>query len=323
MYDIVGIDEPNVDLNLNVGVFPRPNASTEIENLSWQGGGKVATGLVAAARLGADCAVVGTVGDDRYGGFCKADFERHGIDTGALLMRKNRETSLSVVLSDRETNGRCLVWRQGNSASLTDDELRTNTAVAQRLENTRVLYICHTGSVHMEAGRMARQKGAKVLIDADRYEPTLVQALGSIDIFIGSEFVYQAMFSTGTFIENCASVRVKGPSVVVFTLGPQGCVGMDDNGYFELPTFDVPVADTVGAGDVFHGAFIAEYLCGATAREAARFANAVSSIKCTRIGGRAGIPSRKTVDRFLKSGTIDYDEIDRRVEFYKRGIEHV
>ena len=62
-YDIVGIDMPNVDLAVNLRKFPRPNGGEPIRELSWQGGGKIASGLVASARFGAKCAVIGAVGD--------------------------------------------------------------------------------------------------------------------------------------------------------------------------------------------------------------------------------------------------------------------
>lgn len=79
----------------------------------------------------------------------------------------------------------------------------------------------------------------------------------------------------------------------------------------------------MGAGDVFHGAFLAALLKGKSHRECARYASAVSAIKCTRIGGRAGIPDESVLERFLETGEIDYEEIDRRVEYYRRALEHV
>ncbi len=60
-FEIAGYDMPCVDLAVNVDVFPKPNGGTGINAMSWQGGGKVATGMVAAARLGAKCAMIGAV----------------------------------------------------------------------------------------------------------------------------------------------------------------------------------------------------------------------------------------------------------------------
>ena len=90
---------PCVDLAVNVDVFPKPNGGKGVRDLSWQGGGKVATGMVAAARLGAKCAMLGAVGDDDYGKFVLRDFERHGIDVHGMQVRPGQTTSLSIVLS--------------------------------------------------------------------------------------------------------------------------------------------------------------------------------------------------------------------------------
>ncbi len=77
--------------------------------------------------------------------------------------------------------------------------------------------------------------------------------------------------------------------------------------YIEAPGFAVPVVDTTGAGDVFHGAFLLAMLEREAGRkptpeavtEALRFANAAAALKCRALGGRAGIPRRAEVDRFL------------------------
>ena len=106
----------------------------------------------------------------------------------------------------------------------------------------------------------------------------------------------------------------------MFTFGEKGCIGMTKGGYFELPVYKVDVVDTVGAGDVYHGAFLAGLLKGYSAEYTAKLASAVSAIKCTRIGGRAGIPDLETAQHFMETGVINYTDIDARVEFYKRGI---
>ena len=319
MFDIVGVDYPCVDLNVNVDAMPKPNGVMRINDLSWQGGGKVASGIVTAARLGASCAIFGVVGDDRYGRFCKKDFEDHGIDTRHLILQKNTRTSLDIVLSDKETMGRSLVFYPGDIMHLSEDEIPVDD-----LMQTKYFFMAGVKSVTKKAAEIAKVYGAKIFIDADSYSEELVAYIPSIDIFVASEFVYNGMFDNDKYEENCRKVMEQGPEIVVFTFGEKGAVGLSKDGYFEVPAYQVDVVDTVGAGDDFHGAFLAGLLQpGWDVPYITRFASAVSAIKCTRIGGRAGIPDMATTLRFMETGEIDYTEINRRIAHYQRGIEYV
>ena len=73
----------------------------------------------------------------------------------------------------------------------------------------------------------------------------------------------------------------------------------------------------VGAGDVFHGAYAVAVTKGLSTIECARYASGTSAIKCTRIGGRGGVPTEEVLLKFLETGKIDYSEIDQRVEYYR------
>jgi hypothetical protein len=90
-----------------------------------------------------------------------------------------------------------------------------------------------------------------------------------------------------------------GPPCVGLTLGEAGSAFMYCGEVVEVPGFPVDVVDTTGAGDVFHGAFLYGLLRGWEARDILQFANAVSALKCTRLGGRTGIPRIEDVWRFL------------------------
>ena len=90
----------------------------------------------------------------------------------------------------------------------------------------------------VKAAEIAREAGAKVLIDADHYQPELLEHIGLIDVFIASEFVYEALFQDQNYEANCAHIRDMGPSVVIFTLGSQGCVGLGPDGFFSVPVYD-------------------------------------------------------------------------------------
>lgn len=316
-FDIAGYDMPCVDLAVNVDVFPKPNGGTGVNAMSWQGGGKVASGMVAAARLGARCAMLGAVGDDDYGQFCIRDFERHGINVSGMKVRKETTNGLSIVISDRETNGRSIVYRRGTAQPPELEELDDEV-----IKDCQWFFISHVTEVSMEAARRAKAAGAKIIVDADSYSSEMMDCISMIDVFIGSEFFYNVLFHDSDYETNCKKVCEMGPSIAVFTLGARGCVGYSpEEGYFQMPSFDVSVQDTVGAGDVFHGAYAVGMLRGLSAKEAARLATGVSCIKCTRIGGRAGIPDWDTVQRYLETGEIDYTEIDERVAFYGRKLQ--
>ena len=74
------------------------------------------------------------------------------------------------------------------------------------------------------------------------------------------------------------------------------------------------VVDTTGAGDVFHGAFLYGLLQGWEAGDILRFANAVSALKCTRLGGRTGIPRSRRSGAFLDARGSSYPLAPSRKE---------
>ena len=315
MYDIVGIDMPCVDFNLNVPTMPTANGTVHFHRLSFQGGNKVSTGMCAAARLGANCAILGAVGDEQFGRFCVEDFKRHGIDT-MIKLRKEGNTALSFVISDDETKGRSIVYHPGDCARLSLDELPEDV-----LKNTKYYFLAWTDEVVLHAIDVAKAAGAKIFVDADKPKPEIMDNLDKYDIFVASEFVYDSMFSDDNYEKNLRSVLDMGPEVVIFTFGAKGCCGVSRGGeYFWVDAYKVDVEDTVGAGDVFHGAFLAGLVRGMDYESAARFASAVSAIKCTRIGGRAGIPDYDTTVKFMQTGEIDYTDIDKRVSLYEKGF---
>lgn len=316
-FEIAGYDMPCVDLAVNVDVFPKLNGGAGVNALSWQGGGKVASGLTAAARLGARCAVMGAVGSDDYGRFCQKDFQRHGVDISRLLCREGETTSLSIVISDRETQGRSIVYRHGSAQPPAPEELD-----GEILENCQWFFISHVTGVAMSAVQRAKAAGAKIIVDADTYSSELMDRIDLIDVFIGSEFCYNVLFRDQDYGPNCKTLCGKGPSTVIFTFGPKGCAGFSrECGGFRLPAYQVPVMDTTGAGDVFHGAYLAGAVRGLNAIEAAELATAAACVKCTRMGGRAGVPDWDTLQAFMKTGQIDYTEIDRRAAFYAERLQ--
>ena len=83
-------------------------------------------------------------------------------------------------------------------------------------------------------------------------------------------------------------------------MGKAGSMALEGGRIVRCPAFRVEAVDTTGAGDVYHAAFAVRYLETRDLYDCMRFASAVSALKCLKLGGRAGIPSRAQVDDFLK-----------------------
>lgn len=320
MFDVMGIGMSVMDQLLLVDGLPTYNQGTKVLDASWQYGGKVPGGMIAVARLGLKGAIVGAVGG-LPGKLVRKDFERHQIDCRYLLDRPGTQTTIVLAMADQSTGGRSLMGQP--SGLPRPDAPQMDELDQDYLLSAKCLLIAQMDAVTTPVAKLYKQAGKPVVIDADWYADETYENMHLIDHFIASEFFYKHLFGEDTNYEpNLRTLKKRlqnEKGVVVVTIGERGLVGIDENdAYFTLPAFNVDVKDTTGAGDVFHGAYASGLAMGLATKENCRFSSAVSAIKCTRLGGRAGLPSLETVQKYLDTGVIDYTEIDERVEYYRK-----
>lgn len=317
--DVIAYGIPVMDLLLNIDHSLAPNESADVNQVSWQYGGKVSTGLVATKRLApkSRCAMAGTTGG-MFGRLIRHEFSRHGIDISHLRQDDALDSQFCTCVSVLSDSTRNILIKRSTVPSYTPEEVR---AQADFIHSARYVFLADARPYSIEAARVAHEGAGKVVYDADRYyDEGMPEMLAQCDYLIASEFVYRHLYGESqAYEENLRHMRTlaRPGAVVIVTLGEKGLVGLDETGFFQLPAYRVDVVDTTGAGDVFHGAFIAGLLQKMDVREACRYASAASAIKCTRIGGRAGIPTEQVCRRFMETGEIDYDEIDRNVAYYQ------
>ena len=84
----------------------------------------------------------------------------------------------------------------------------------------------------------------------------------------------------------------------------------------------MPVVDTTGAGDVFHGAFIVGLWQKLSVEDCLKFSSAVAALKTMAIGGRAGIPTLSDVNNFLRTGQPVVKDMPQRIDDYKKGLHY-
>ena len=315
--DIVGLGNPVMDLVINVPFMPPKDGAVGANEIFYQGGGKVSTAMAACARLGVPAGILAKLGGDFTGDFVIRDFEYNGVDTSRILRDKEGTTGSFVIsLSEVETGTRIFIGRKRTAAAMTVSELDYDYIAA-----AKYLLLENGEDYSVEAAKFAKKSGVTVALDGDSYTESMEKLLPFVDVFIGSEFYHEKRFGSLSIEESCREIMRAGPGTAWFTLGARGCAGVADGEFRELPCFEVAVRDTTGAGDVFHGAYLAALSRGHSNAECARYASAASAIKCTFVGGRTGIPNRAVLEGFLRDGVIDTGELEERLRHY-RAIEN-
>lgn len=259
------------------------------------GGGMAANASVAVARLGGLADYWGRVGDDPLGARILAGLAREGVDVTATRRVAGSVSSASAILV--ADDGERLV------CAYTDPRLDRDPAW---LPLDRVAsFAAVLTDVRWPEGAAAvldaaRAAGRVAVLDGDVGPPDALLDLAAR----ATHAIFSApglAVATGTDAPGAGLARAMlgHPGIVGVTLGADGFLWRESNTERRVPAFAIRAVDTLGAGDVWHGAFTLALAEGSKIEAAARFANAAAAIKCTRFGGRNGAPGRSEVDTLI------------------------
>jgi len=274
--------------------LPKEGGKYVANNYTEVGGGPAATAAVAAAKLGADVDFIGRVGDDDTGSRLLAELESLGVNTRFTRIFKGARSSQSAVLVD--ASGERII------ANYPSPDLAEEADWLQDIDFSQWDVVLadvrwHDGA--KQALTLARQQGVTTVLDADITPQDIAELVALSDHAAFSAPGLQRM----TQIAEAESALKKAQTLtnghVYVTQGKDGCYWLEKGALSHLPAFQIDVVDTTGAGDVFHGALAVGLAQNQPAQDAVRFASAVAALKCTRPGGRAGIPDCDQTRSFL------------------------
>lgn len=297
MSKIVGIGACVMDTLVSVPYYPNEDTKLRAASSKPAGGGPVATGLVAAAKLGCDTEYIGVLSDDAGGRFLKDDFKKYGVGTDNITVKSGYRSFTSVIWLSAETSSRTCVFDKGNLPPLELTEKQI-----QAVKNAELLMVDgNEMGAAVEAAKIARENGVKVLYDCGGLYDGVERLLTLTDIMIPSEEF--AMGHTGASSAEEAAKKLYemyNPQIVVVTQGKKGGLLYQGNDIVSYPIYPAKVVDSNGSGDVFHGAFATAVVKGFDYEKCCHFSSAVSAIKCTGVGARESVPDFETVKIFLK-----------------------
>lgn len=282
-----------LDYVYSVETLPTRGEKYRSRDLAVVGGGCAGNAAVAIARLGGRSWLATRLADDLTGDRIVADLAAEGVDAAASLRARGLRSPVSAILVDAA--GERMVVSYSDPAMPEDTDwlpLRLPEGANAVLADTR------WGQGALAALRLARAAGLPGVLDADRKppHPDLVATASHV------AFSQQALRElSGQDDPRAGLTRIaRGASTwLAVTLGKAGVLFIENGSVAHIPAFAVETVDTLGAGDVWHGAFALALAEGQCERAAIRFASAAAAIKCTRFGGRLGAPARDEVARFL------------------------
>ena len=259
-----------------------------------EGGGLVATALVAAAHLGARAEIVTWVGDDWTGREVLDGLRGEGVDVTRARVVAGARTPVSFVHVEPRTGERTIYHRRG--VGLPGDGDVDFADAAPGCDAVLVNGVWPGAST--AAAQVARRAGIPIVGDfcPDEAREDLA---GMVDALIVSGACAQRLWPTGSWEEKLWALAALGPSFAAITAGAEGCYYLEGGLLRHQEAFCVEVVDTTGAGDVFHGAFAYALARRWPPARCVEFASALAALSCRGLGGRSGIPTLQETLGFL------------------------
>jgi sulfofructose kinase len=300
-FDVVGVGVNVIDYLFRIPHFPEPNTKMDALGATIQGGGLTATAMVACARLDLRTRYIGKFGGNEIGRMAREELLAEGLDLAGSVVAKGVPNRFCVVLVEEGSGHRTIIRERDPRIWLTPTDLTREAVCAGR-----ALHLDgHEGDAALQAARWAKQAGVLVSMDAEEPTQRREELFPLTDVLIVSQRFARAITGKTAPADILRVLAKLGSACVGLTLGEAGSALLYRGEIVEASGFPVDVVDTTGAGDVFHGAFLYGLLQGWEARDILVFANAVSALKCTRLGGRTGIPRVNEVHAFLRARGIE------------------
>jgi ribokinase len=301
MSDILVIGSLNADLVVRAPRFPEPGETISGEDLAIIPGGKGANQAVAAARQGAQVAMLGRVGSDSFGPTLTDNLQQNHVDTTYVLTDKSATGTAIIVVDVNGQNSIVLSpGANGKVASPDVDVFPFQSADMLLLQFEIPLEtVIHAASV-------ARQNGLRVILNPAPARPIPDSLLAAVDILVPNESELQLL--TDMPVTEAASAETaaktllaKGVQNVTVTLGEKGALLVTPEQTQLVPSFKVEVVDTTAAGDAFIGGLAAALLGGKSLEEAVRYGNASGALATTKFGAQPSLPTANEVDQLLQA----------------------
>ncbi|MGC2810524.1 MAG: sugar kinase [Bradyrhizobium sp.] len=295
---ILCIGMPVRDLTFRIDELPARGFKVNASHFDEISGGNALNAAIGIVRLGGRASICGPMGDARETSsrYIFDKLAHEGIDTTHIVRMPGLVTPISNIMIDPSGERTIVTFRDPElwKVELPDTDKLLEDCSAILTEN-RCAEFC------TDLCAEARRRGIPVVVDVDRTMSLREGLLTASSHLVFSSEALQATAGVADDGEALKRIAKLTPSFLAGTQGAQGTLWLDEQQNLQqTPAFPVHTVDTLGAGDVFHGAFALAITEQQDLRQALRFASAAAALKCTRFGGAFAAPQRVEVEELLE-----------------------
>ena len=294
---ILCIGMPVRDLTFRIQELPERGFKVNATHFEEICGGNALNAAIGIVRLGGRASICGPMGDagETSARYIFDKLAHEGIDTGHIVHMPGLVTPISNIMIDPSGERTIVTFRDPELWKVrlpdTDQLLKDCSAI---LTENRCAEFCTDLCVE------ARRRGIPVIVDVDRAMSLREGLLTASSHLVFSSEALQSTAGVPDDAEALKKIAKLTPSFLAGTRGALGTLWLDEHGNLQqTPAFPVHTVDTLGAGDVFHGAFALAITEKQDIPRALQFASAAAALKCTRFGGAFAAPQRAEVEQLL------------------------
>ncbi|MFW9974023.1 MAG: carbohydrate kinase family protein [Candidatus Thorarchaeota archaeon] len=304
--EVVSIGRINIDIDMIVDKIPGTGQHVICETGRFDYGGSAANFATQSAKLGVKTMLVGCVGDDEFGTLATRAITKAGVDTSCLLVLENQTTGIFVYIHDASGNQLVVVEPGANRF------LEKRVFEEEKLMDAQLIHVA--GSFPMLTGRaveIATSHGMILSLDPGRAGINLEydKLLKGTDLLFLNQRELKEYFKIIPSESALRSFAKTFPGIVVIKMGAKGAIATDGFEYCTSEVFEVPVVDTMGAGDAFAAGFVTAWMRSERIEQALNVANAVAALTITEAGAQNGQPTLDEAARLLRRHQISIDSV--------------
>jgi ribokinase len=269
--DVFVVGALHLDVIVNAPAFPRLDETLQGTSVAYAFGGKGGNQAVALAKMGAQVAMAGRIGQDGFADQIEATLKHAGVDHRQVL-RQPGASGMSVAIVDDAGDYGAVIVSAANLDIDPDDIVIP--------EGTKLICLQNeiSESVNIALARAAHALGIAVMLNAAPARSVTAGTEALYHTLIVNRIEALDMTGEGEAGQAALALRACGYERVLVTLGGEGVVVAEGESVTHHPSHSVQVVSTHGAGDAFVGAFAARVCEGDTTDQAVAFAQAAAAL---------------------------------------------